>query len=189
MKKYYYILALATACLAACSSDDEVLNNEIVNNEPVQPVVTYISADVNENATTRGSVDGSTAAFTWNTGDKIAVYTTDGYKISNGLADSYNGINAATFAFTDMTDANRANFAIYPASLVWDGSSIRSGSASDFTSTSLKLTLPASYTLEEVQNDVSPTPMIATNAPGGNLSFKALCPLLRVTGQEICIYL
>lgn len=179
MKKYYYILALATTFLAACNNEDNLSVNDTTPEGSQR--ITYIRADANEDATTRGSVDGTTAAFTWNTDDKIAVYTTDGYKISNGLENTYNGTNAATFAFSDMTDAHRANFAVYPASLVWDGTNVRSGSATDYTSSSLKLTLPASYALAEVQNDVSPTPMIATNAPEGKLSFKALCPLLRVT--------
>ena len=179
MKKYYYILALATTFLAACNNEDNLSVNDTTPEGSQR--ITYIRVDANEDATTRGSVDGTTAAFTWNTGDKIAVYTTDGYKISNGLENTYNGTNAASFAFSDMTDAHRANFAVCPASLVWDGTNVRSGSATDYTSSSLKLTLPASYTLAEVQDDVSPTPMIATNVPEGKLSFKALCPLLRVT--------
>ena len=179
MKKYYYILALVTTFLVACDNEDNLSVNDTTP-EGAQRL-TYIRADANEDATTRGSVDGTTAAFTWNTGDKVAVYTTDGYKISNGLENTYDGTNAATFAFSDMTDAHRANFAVYPASLVWDGTDVRSGSATDYTSSSLKLTLPASYTLAEVQNDVSPTPMIATNTTEGKLSFKTLCPLIRVT--------
>ena len=184
MKKYYYILALATACLAACSSDNDELNNEIVNNEPIQPVVSYIHANANENATTRGSVDND-AKFSWNTGDKIAVYTTDGYKISNGLESTFNATNAATFGFSDMTDANRTDFAIYPASLVWDGTNILANSVTNHDANNLTLTLPASYTLADVQDEVSPTPMIATNTAGGELSFKSLCALLRITVQNI----
>lgn len=185
MKKINYFFAVAAVFLASCSNNDEPILSE--NQQPETARVTYIRADANEDATTRGSVDGTTAAFTWNTGDKIAVWA-DGYKISDDLASEYNATNAATFAFSGdnaVTESNRANFAIFPASLVWDGTSIRSGSASDYTATSLKLTLPASYTLAQVQDDVSPTPMIATNAENGDLAFKALCPLLRVTVVNI----
>ena len=185
MKKINYFIAVAAVFLASCSNNDEPILSENQQSESVR--VTYIRADANEDATTRGSVDGTTAAFTWNTGDKIAVYA-GGYKISDGLESTYNAATNATFAFSGdnaVTESNRANFAIFPASLVWDGTSIRSGSASDYTATSLKLTLPASYTLAQVQDDVSPTPMIATNAPNGDLSFKALCPLLRVTVVNI----
>lgn len=186
MKKKYMILVVLTAYIASCSNDDNLLNN---SQQPETGKVSYIRAEANENATTRGSVDGTDATFSWNTGDKIAVHTTTGYKVSDGLADTYNSTAAATFVFSGdnaIADENtRNNFAVYPASLVWDGSAIRTGSASDYTSASLKLTLPASYTLAEVQDDMAPTPMIAANAPDGDLSFKALCPLLRITVANI----
>ena len=76
MKKYYYILALATTFLAACNNEDNLSVNDTTPEGSQR--ITYIRADANEDATTRGSVDGTTAAFTWNTDDKIAVYTTDG---------------------------------------------------------------------------------------------------------------
>ena len=182
MKKTWIIIASLLGLLVACNKEMQI---EAPEEEPV--VVTYIKAEGNEDATTRGSVSGTDASFTWNTDDKIAVWA-NGYKISDDLADTYNGTNAADFAFSGgnaVTESSRAHFAIFPASLVWDGTSIRSGSASDYTATSLKLTLPASYTLAQVQDDVSPTPMIATNAPDGDLAFKALCPLLRVTVVNI----
>lgn len=182
MKKTW-IIAAAVVCLAAACNKIEEKND---TNAPEVATITYIKADGNESET-KGSVDGSTAAFTWNTGDKIAVWA-GSYKISDGLNGSYDGTNAATFAFSGdnvVTEGSRANFAIFPAALVWDGSAIRTGSASAYTASSLKLTLPPSYTLEQVQDNVSPTPMIATNAPDGDLSFKALCPLLRITVVNI----
>lgn len=182
MKKTW-IIAAAVVCLAAACNKIEEQND---TNAPEVATITYIKADGNESET-KGSVDGSTAAFTWNTGDKIAVWA-GSYKISDGLNGSYDGTNAATFAFSGdnvVTEGSRANFAIFPAALVWDGSAIRTGSASAYTASSLKLTLPATYTLEQVQGEVSPTPMIATNTPDGDLSFKALCPLLRITVENI----
>ena len=182
MKNSWIIIASLLGLLVACNKIEVQI--EAPEDEPV--VVTYIKADGNEDAT-KASVSDSDASFTWNTGDKIAVYA-GGYKISDDLESTYNAATNATFAFSGdnaVTEANRANFAIFPASLVWDGTSIRSGSVSDYTSSSLKLTLPASYTLAQVQGEVSPTPMIATNAPDGDLAFKALCPLLRVTVVNI----
>lgn len=182
MKKTW-IIAAAVVCLAAACNKIEEQND---TNAPEVATITYIKADGNESET-KGSVDGSTAAFTWNTGDKIAVWA-GSYKISDGLNGSYDGTNAATFAFSGdnvVTEGSRANFAIFPASLVWNGSAIRPGSASAYTASSLKLTLPATYTLEQVQGEVSPTPMIAVNEPNGDLSFKALCPLLRITVENI----
>ena len=181
MKNSWIIIASLLGLLVACNKEMQI---EAPEEEPV--VVTYIKAEGNEDAT-KASVSGTDASFTWNTGDRIAVYA-DGYKISDDLESTYNAATNATFAFSgdnDVTQSSRANFAIFPASLVWDGTSIRSGSVSYYTSSSLKLTLPASYTLAQVQDDVSPTPMIATNAANGDLAFKALCPLLRVTVVNI----
>lgn len=179
MKTMYYLYATLLVCLPiACNKVEEL------NDIPEQPSakITYIQANGNEE-NTKGSVDGSTAAFTWNTGDQIAVYA-DGYKISDPLGDSYDETptNVATFAFSGdnvVTEESRTNFAIYPASLVYDGSG--NPYTTDVKASSLKLNLPASYTLAQVQDNVSPTPMIASNAPNGNLAFKALCPLLRIS--------
>jgi len=172
MKKLL-ISALAALALAACGKMDS---------EAIRSVVTYITADGNEDAT-KGSISGTDASFSWNTGDRIAVWA-DGYRISDALGSEYDRQASATFAFSGadaVAEAARADFAVYPASLVWDGSAVRPGSASAHTAAGLKLTLPASYTLAEVKGEVSPTPMIATNAPDRGLAFKALCPLLRVT--------
>lgn len=178
MKKYYIILTIGLLCLTACNKEDKI------SEEQNSDKITYIKAKNGDNDS-KASVDNSSAAFTWNTGDKVAVYTTDGYKISNGLEATYDGTNAATFAFSDMVEAHRTDFALFPASLVWDGTNIRPNSASNHTSTGLTVTLPASYTLSEVQDEKSPVPMIATNAPNGDLNFKSLCALLRITVQNV----
>ncbi len=181
MKKFYLFAAAATCLAIACNIVETPAPEDAY-------LVTYIRADGNENAS-KSSVSGSDASFSWNTGDKIAVHTSAGYKISDGLDGSYDGSNAATFAFSGANaiadESTRESFAIYPASLVWDGTAILTGSASDYTTSSLKLTLPSSYALAEVQDEVSPTPMIAVNEPDADLSFKALCPLLRITVQNI----
>lgn len=178
MKKYYIILTIGLLCLTACNKEDKI------SEEQNSDKITFIKAKNGDNDS-KASVDNTSAAFTWNTGDKVAVYTTDGYKISNGLEATYDGTNAATFAFSDMVEAHRTDFALFPASLVWDGTNIRPNSASNHTSTGLTVTLPASYTLSEVQDEKSPVPMIATNAPNGDLNFKSLCALLRITVQNV----
>ena len=177
-----YIISTALMCiLVACNTLDNP-SLETTDN------VIYIEAN-SEDGITKGSVDGSgaSAPFTWNTGDQIAVYA-DGYKISDLLAKDYNNLSEVSFGFgtvgsNALVQSNRANFAIFPISLVYDG--FGNLYTEDVTASSLKLNLPASYSLSQVQNDVSPTPMIATNAPNGNLAFKALCPLLRITVVNI----
>ena len=177
-----YIISTALMCiLVACNTLDNP-SLETTDN------VIYIEAN-SEDGITKGSVDGSgaSAPFTWNTGDQIAVYA-DGYKISDLLAKDYNNLSEVSFGFgtvgsNALVQSNRANFAIFPISLVYDG--FGNLYTEDVTASSLKLNLPASYSLSQVQNDVSPTPMIASNTKNGSLAFKALCPLLRITVVNI----
>lgn len=180
MKKYYImILAAGFVCLSACHKE--------VNPSEEPLTVTYIRASEESCEDTKASIDGTDASFTWNTNDRVAVYA-DGYKISDPLADTFDDTNDATFAFSGdnvVVEGNRANFAIFPASLVWDGTNIRENSAANYTASGLTVTLPASYTLAEVQNDKTPGPMIATNEPNGKLSFKHLCALLRVEVSNV----
>ena len=182
MNKNSFFFAAAVVCLAVACNKNEV--REVVQDEaPV--VVTYIRAEGGES--TKASVDGSTAAFTWNTGDKIAVYA-GGYKISDGLADTYDATNSAVFSFSGanaVEENDRADFAIYPASLVWDGSAIFTNSAANHSSSFLTVTLPATYNLSDVVNELSPTPMIATNIKDGDLAFKSICALLRITVNNV----
>ena len=180
MKKLYFILAAALACFATACTETE---QTIVSEEPETSQITYIQANANENDT-KASIDGSTGAFTWNTGDQIAVFSTNGnkYCVSNPLADTYEGKNAVEFAFSGSNAINqneRANFAIYPASLV-DNVYSKGNYGSH-----LSLRLPSSYEFEQVAGTKSPVPMIATNTPNGTLSFKQLCALLRVTVKGI----
>lgn len=183
MKRYFWILAAALVSLAACNK------NELQNGAeetPGTPAVTYIRAFGGDDAS-KASIDNTTAAFTWSVGDTIAVYTSDGYKISDRLSSG--GTNDATFTFSGanvVTLANREDFAFYPASLVHgsiDG--IKTNCATNHTADNLVVRLRNSYRLNEVIDDFAPTPMIAANAPDKDLSFKALCPLIRFTVRNI----
>ena len=70
MKKHLFILAATLVCVAtACNQD--VISPEDQEKE-YSNIVTYIQAT--EESATKASIDGSTAAFSWNTGDQIAVY-------------------------------------------------------------------------------------------------------------------
>lgn len=183
MKRYFWILAAALVSLAACNK------NELQNGAeetPGTPAVTYIRAFGGDDAS-KASIDNTTAAFTWSVGDTIAVYTSDGYKISDRLSSG--GTNDATFTFSGanvVTLANREDFAFYPASLVHgsiDG--IKTNCANHHDASNLVVRLRNSYRLNEVIDDFAPTPMIAVNTPDEDLSFKALCPLIRFTVNNI----
>lgn len=189
MKKY--LIICATLLMAACSREgmnitkevvDEVVVEESQATENPSEKVTYIEA---KGEKTKASIDDVSAAFTWNFKDKVAVYA-GGYKISDELASTYDGQGSATFAFSGseaFDDADRANFAVFPASLVYDANN--NLYTTDVTASSLKVNLPASYTLAQVQGEVAPVPMIATNAPNGGLAFKNICALVRLTVNNI----
>lgn len=176
MKKHYVISAILLAAVACVQKE---ANLEESQNELVEPVVpiTYIEAN---RGITKSSVDGSDGHFSWNTGDQIAVYA-NGYKISNPLESTYDGEASAVFSFSGgnvVDQLQRTNFAVFPASLV-------AGYTTDVTAESFKITLPATYTLAQVQSELSPVPMIATNTPKGNLSFRNLCALVRITVNNL----
>ena len=173
MKKNYVLIFAAGLVLLATACNKNEVDGQSATQEK-EAVVTYIKATAKEDDT-KASIDNSTGDFTWNTGDQIAVWA-DGYKISEGLADAYDGTNAATFSFKGLDESKRANFAIYPADFA---------NSTYYTDTDLRVILPSSYTLAQVRDNVSPLPMIATNVEDGNLSFKQLCALLRVTVNNI----
>lgn len=181
MKKSLNLFAVVLLIVlsAACNKNEKPLDPQ----EAEQVKVTYIRAEGGESS--KASISDSDATFAWNTGDQIAVYA-DGYKISDGLSSTYNATNNATFSFSgaNVVDENdRANFAVFPASLVYDsGSNLYD---TDVTESSLKINLPSSYTLAQVQDEVSPVPMIATNVKDGDLAFKSICALVRVTAVNI----
>ena len=191
MKKYLFIIAAASMVLAACSKEKELraINEETTTEGVRLPGWTYISALGGDESSTanpdKARIDNSDATFKWSTGDQIAIWSGETYHVSSPLSSNYNYTNNATFAFEGDLEAGRANFAVYPASLVYNGSAVISSSISNHTATSLKITLPASYTLAEVQGNTSVTPMIAVNTSGSGLEFKSVCALLRINVKYV----
>ena len=183
MKKYLFIIAAAATCmLVACSKEKELRAPETTNVEEEfvhLPGWTYISATGNETATA-ASINGTSGAFTWNTGDQIALFANGAYQKSAELSSSFNNQASAEFAFEGV-NAYRSDFAVFPADLVFDGDNVRTSSATNHTASALTITLPASYPITKVKDDACPTPMIAVNGPDQALYFKSLCAILRVT--------
>ena len=175
MKKITFFLAVAGACLlASCAKTiEQPAPEEAVT---ASKVVTYINANGNENGA-KAAIDND-AKFTWRAGDQIAVYAGGEYKFSDALAEGGNA--SAAFAFSGanaINEADRANFALYPASLAKDpfGDPVSDG----FTASDLVVNLPASYNLSDIKDQKSPVFMIAANAPDAGLAFKQLGALLR----------
>lgn len=174
MKNSIIYFAVAATCLLAACAKKEVPVQEASAN------LFYIQAQGGE--VTKAAIDNTSAAFTWSAGDQIAVYTTDGYKKSVALTEG--GSASASFAFSEDIDNDRADFALFPASLVFDGDTPR-GCASEHTADELDIVVPDSYTLAQVQGDASPVYMVAANAPGDALAFKQMGALLRIKVQYI----
>ena len=145
----------------------------------------YIDAVSEETGDTKSSVDATDGEFKWSTGDKVAVYAAGQYRISEALAADYNDKNSATFAFAgDFGQGDRANFAVFPASLICDEfGDVYPGD--QVTAEPLVFNLPATYDLSAVQGNMAPTPMIATNASGEGLQFKSICALVKFTLHSI----
>ena len=85
MKKYMKafrtltVLIIALAALTACSSDNEVLNDQpIVNPTAPKTYTMIVQATKGDDATTRGlSLDGKTLNVKWNEGEKVVVMQDD----------------------------------------------------------------------------------------------------------------
>ena len=185
MKKYLFIIAAAaTLALVACNKEKELrAPEEEVIAEEERPGYTYITAVAENEEGSKARIDGNSAAFSWSANCKIAVFANGTYHVSTKYQ---NAIGAgAKFVFDGGINAYRSDFAVYPSYLVHDGTSVLEGSASNHTAASLKITLPASYTLAQVLNNESPTPMIAVNNPFDSLEFKSICALLRLTVNYI----
>ena len=182
MKKYIYIISAAAVCLlAACAKEITEPKESAVY---TKGDVTYIHANVGTRATLDNNHADQDTSFTWNTGDQIAIYA-DGYQKSKGLDSQYNGSPTASFAFQGVADADRADFAVFPAHLVFDGDDVIGRAARFHSETNLSLALPESYEYGQVTWYKTPAPMIAVNAPGQGLAFKALCPVLRIILSNI----
>ena len=196
MRKYSRIpMAALMVLAAACAKNEEDVvlgqNQEVV---PASDAVCIhaVGGESNDPAV-KSEIDGTSGAFTWSAGDQIAVYSsTAGYKKSDALtADTGAGSNAATFYFSGSNTfdlSTRADVAVFPASLVFDGTAVRQASADDHTvgaGGKLTITLPGSYKFSACRNNTIATPMVAVNTPGGSLAFKSICALVRITVKNI----
>ena len=178
MKTNKYFMLAALAMFSAACSLEEINVDTPAEEADTNVKVTYLNAIGGEEEEVKSTVSDK-ANFAWATGDQIAVFADGGYKISDPLAEG--GSNNKVFAFSDDNAfelATRANFALFPASLVNDP--IGDIYTSTFTEEALILNLPKEYNLSEVKDNNSPTPMIADNS-GKDLEFKSICALLRFT--------
>lgn len=183
MKKIIIYTSLLAAITLSCSK----LENEPIQKgqEPDSDVV-MITEKISggRKVSSKATIDNDNASiFKWSVGDAVAVHVSKGddhkYVTSSG-ADVAEP--SASFTVTYEEGYTRDAFAIYPSNIV-------NASASNYgqSGTSLDVTLPANYTLDQVTDangEKSPCPMIAYNT-GTRWDFYQLCGLLRLTVNSI----
>ena len=146
------------------------------------PAGSLLTARLESDSDTRVSVSGKTSGdeggkFSWNTGDKIAVYVDGAYKKDIVVEPSTGRISV---------NGTRSHFAVYPADAADDA---------NYGNTTLNVTLPDSYDISDIvaasgttpsdpyarDEDWSPVPMVAVNDPLSDiLYFRHVGGLLRV---------
>lgn len=157
MKTKQILIALgALLVVAGCSRKD--LNPD--------PQTVRLSAQV-ESGETRATVDGTTGAFAWESGDVLSIYLSTG----SGAFQTVTLDNAAgNFVMTAAAAAARTGYSVFPSSLnpSWDGST-------------LSVTLPASYSITSATSVKTPLPMVAVNDPTSDfLFFRHVGALIRI---------
>lgn len=178
MKKVYMILAAATLMGIVVACNKEQLMEESQPTEEQELVTEIITAQISDNDT-KVTINGS-GVFAWNTGDEVAYYTSAGWNSTTNTEEA-----GATATF--VTEGTREDFAVYPKSLVYDGSAYYDASISNHgqEGVSLDIVLPNTYALADIQDDKTQLPMIASNTTASDWSFRQLCGILRLTISNI----
>jgi len=174
MKKiflYFSIIATAVACTSESLEKD------------VTPMVTETISGT-YGLSTKATIADDDASFKWSVGDNLAIHVSNGdshkYVFTSGTGGASVAEAEASFSVTYESGYSRDAFAVFPSSIV-------SATAANYgqSGSPLDVTLPSSYTLSQVQGEVSPCPMIATNTAGDGWTFYQLCSLLRLTVNDI----
>lgn len=175
MKKiflYFSIIATAVACTSESLEKD------------VTPMVTETISGTYGLSTKATIADADASSFKWSIGDNLAIHVSNGeshkYVFTSGTGGASAAAASASFSVTYESGYSRDAFAVFPSSIV-------SATAANYgqSGSPLDVTLPDTYTLSQVQGEVSPCPMIATNTAGDGWTFYQLCSLLRLTVNDI----
>lgn len=172
---YFVIVAVAVACDPVEFERDSSMVTETISG-------TY-------NPTTKATIADTDASFKWSEGDNIAVHVSDNegnhkYVFTSGDGGASRAESSASFKVTYESGYSRDAFAVYPSTIVSECATAEANyGQSEHT---LDVALPSSYTLSQVQGEVSPCPMISTNlATSVSWEFYQLCSLLRLTVDNI----
>ena len=185
MKKILYMLVLAAVAVACNMVEKDIPLDGDASVAGVKMITEVVSGS--SGSFTKATIaDSDDASFKWTKGDDIAVHVSKGdshkYVFTSASGASGASVSEATASFivADEEGYTRDAFAVYPSTIV-------SESATNYgqSGAALDVTLPASYTLDQVTGETSPCPMIATNVAGSGWNFYQLCSLLRLTVNDI----
>ena len=162
-KKIWAIALLSVMLVASCQSKVAPVQEEN------QETVNLILGDYTD---TKVTVDGSTGACTWTTGDDMAIY------ISGTGAGYYSKvINGEMVVISTTAGQARAGYGIYPAA---------SAVAGRVTAEDLWVNYPDEYDYTgKTTETYTPMPMVAVNAPNTDLTFYNVGGVLRLTVKNV----
>ena len=181
MKKIF--LYIPAMILLAVSCEKETINPSENGNESasgVKMITEIVSGSRGEG--TKATIGNTNPTFAWTVGDNVAVHVSKGsshkYVVTSSGASA--AAASATFEVTYEDGYSRDAYAVYPSYIV-------NPNATDYgqSNTKLDVTLPNSYTLDQVSGETSPCPMLSYNVAGNNWHFYQLCGLLRLIVKEI----
>lgn len=181
MKKL--VLCISTLALLAIACQ-KLENNVPLNGDEMAPAVKMITETISgsRGVETKATIADADASFKWSIDDNVAVHVSNGSSHKYVVTTKGASKAAASASFTvEYEDGySRDAYAIYPSYIV-------APTAANYGQKGYKLdvTLPSSYTLDQVSGETSPCPMIARNTSGEGWVFYQICSLLRLTVNDI----
>lgn len=184
MKKLIFFIPALILFAVSCEKEENSPSQ--IENEPVSEVkmITEVVSG-GRGESTKATISDSDASFAWTAGDNVAVHVSNGkyvYTSDDGAsgATPKASPDKASFTVVYPDGYSRDAFALYPSTIVAKDATNYGQSEQP-----LAVTLPSSYTLAQVQDEVSPCPMISANTAGNGWNFFQLCGLLRLTVNNI----
>lgn len=183
MKKIFLYLVIMAAVVACDSAEFESDSFSMIT-ETISG--TYGPA-------TKATIADLDASFKWSVGDNVAVHVSKGqedhkYVLTSGDGGASQAASSASFKVTYDSGYSRDAFAVFPSTIISECTTAEDnyGQSDAQGEHTLDVALPSSYTLSQVQGEVSPCPMIATNSKNSfSWNFYQLCSLLRLTVDNI----